>query len=670
VSSKANRGGRRGGEHPGGSGAVLGIRLLRFSGAQGVSLALGTVLQMVSVLVVAAYLGPDDMGRYALLIFLASLAVQVLSLPSKPGTIRRVFGGGDDEGDDDDEDADIAASPERALGTGLAWAILLGLVGAAVMVALREPIADVLLGEGADPTLVVWAAVLVVGWTVFKLASIVIWLERRPSAFLIADSSRPTLGLVALIAFLAAGQGLEGAIAGTALGTLVASAIPLTLLRGSYVPCFELSEVWQIMLKGKDRAPIVSSFWFIQNADIFLLSRFISDTDLGIYNLASRTGLVVALLPQGFRIAMRALRKGVAFEAVQEQYGKATAQGQLLGYFVLLSVFAVLVMVLLGTVIVDAAPPEYADAAGLIPFCAAGFVMSPLLRTVNGSVSVSHNRAKFISGVVGGALVFAAVIVLLAPEIGAYAAPLAMLIGLGGPATLLFVNGQVGKKPLKFPYSEVMRAIVLAAVVGGAFQLLPELPTVAELSIALVLIAVYLGLLVVLRVVPAHHWGPLLHMARSLARGTPVNVNPRKGLRAIDPADREELRVAVIHGLPAERLAPDGDAEAGEGEHLVHSLRLVGENAGVAVGERTGHDLQISVFLFEDAPPAVRDVSMGKLLDAGASASDLRALEDLVSHLARVPDDAWEGHPAGGRRLIRRRAIRRRRARGSASRNA
>jgi hypothetical protein len=192
--------------------------------------------------------------------------------------------------------------------------------------------------------------------------------------------------------------------------------------------------------------------------------------------------------------------------------------------------------------------------------------------------------------------------------------------------------------------------------------------TLLELFVAVALIGLYLVGIVVFRIVPERHWGPLLHMARSFARGTPVNVNPRRGLRAIDPGQREELRIAVIHGLPVERLAPDGDTTS-EGERLVRVLRTVGQNAGIAVGEQTAYDLQISVFLFEDAPPAVRDVSMGKLLDAGATAADLRALEDLVAHLARIPDDAWEGAPAGGKRLIRRRAIRRRRARGSASRS-
>ena len=68
------------------------------------------------------------------------------------------------------------------------------------------------------------------------------------------------------------------------------------------------------------------SFWLVQNADIFILSRFIADTELGIYALASRLGFVVSFLPQGFRVAMRPLRKSAAFQAVRDQYGKATAR--------------------------------------------------------------------------------------------------------------------------------------------------------------------------------------------------------------------------------------------------------------------------------------------------------------------------------------------------------
>ena len=82
---------------------MLGVGVMRNSSVQAVSLIVANAMALVSVLVVAAYLGPDEMARFALLIFLAGLVAQVASLLVKPGTVRRTFGG-DDE-DDDDEDA-------------------------------------------------------------------------------------------------------------------------------------------------------------------------------------------------------------------------------------------------------------------------------------------------------------------------------------------------------------------------------------------------------------------------------------------------------------------------------------------------------------------------------------------------------------------------------------
>ena len=93
-------------DHPGGSGSVLGVRAMRYSGVQGTTLVLSNLTALALILVVAAYLGPEEMGRFALLLFLAGAVTQLLSLLCKPGTIRRTFGGGDDEDDDEDEDED------------------------------------------------------------------------------------------------------------------------------------------------------------------------------------------------------------------------------------------------------------------------------------------------------------------------------------------------------------------------------------------------------------------------------------------------------------------------------------------------------------------------------------------------------------------------------------
>jgi O-antigen/teichoic acid export membrane protein len=629
---------------------VLGVRVMRNTSVQGVSLLVGNAIQLISVLVVAAFLGPDEMARYALLLFLAGLTTQLLSLLVKPGTIRRTFGGGDDEDDDDDDDV-ASSSPPRTLGTGLAWAVLLGAVGTLAIYLLRRPLADGLLGDPDAENLVVWSGVLAGVWLVFKIADITLWLERRSGAFLIADTARPLLGLGALVAFLVADAGVEGAILGTAIGTGIAALIALVLLWGSYEPSFDLSEIKQIILRGGHRAPIVMSFWLIQNADIFILSRFVDHTELGIYSLASRLGFVVSFLPQGFRMAMRPLRKSAIFDAFRDQYGKQTAQGQLLGYFTLICILAVLIMVMCGQVLVDAAPAAYADAAPLIPFTAFAFVMPALYRTVNQNVNIPRKRPWFVGGVIAAAVMFIGITVLLVEEIDVYAAPVAMIIAFGIPASLLYIRGQRGGNPLRFPYREVLTALLLAVAIVGVFELLPEMSPVIELIIALALVGLWMVLLVPLRAIPQQHWRPLLHMLRSFRRGTPANFRARRGLRVLEPGEREQLRLAVGGRIPRERLEP---AAGDEGIRLVEALRRVGRRGGIPVHRSTAYDAGLAVVLFEDASTAVRNASVRRTLAEGADANDVRALEDLVSHLAKVPPDGWEGRKASETRSQRR----------------
>jgi O-antigen/teichoic acid export membrane protein len=653
-----NKGAEQRHDHPGGSGAVLGVRVMRNSSVQALTLIVANVMQLVSVLVVAAFLGPSEMARFALLTFLAGLVTQIASLLVKPGTVRRTFGGGDDDDDDDDDDDVVSSSPPHTLGAGLAWAVALGLISAGLIYIFKRPVADVLLGDPEDENLVALAGLLSGAMLVFKICDITLWLERRPVAYLIADTSRPLLGLGALTAFLAAGAGVEGAILGTLIGTAAAGIVGVILLAGSFEPNFDLAEIKQIILRGRYRAPIVMSFWLVQNADIFILSRFVDHTELGVYSLASRLGFVVSFLPQGFRMGMRPLRKSAMWDAFQEQYGKRTAGGQLLAYFCLICILAVLAMVLGGQVLVDIAPPSYSEAASLIPFTAFAFVMPALYRTVNQNVALPNKRPLFIGGVVVAALLFIGVTWALAGAIGVYAAPIGMIVGFATPALFLFIRGQRGKKPLYFPYRELATALALAVVIAAAFELLPEMNKFVELAIAFALLALWIVLLAPLRAIPPEHWKPLIHMIRSFRSGTPADFRPRKGLRSLDPQMREELRQAVVGRLPRERLRPDaGD----EGLRLVTALRRVGEEGGIPVGRRSEHDAETAVHLFEDASTAVRNASMRRLLELGAEANDLRALDDLVNTLARAPVEAWEDRP------VKRRGHRRRRRRAAAA---
>ena len=658
-----------------GSGAALGFRLVQNLSVQGVALVGGSLLQLATIGVVAAVLGPSDLGRYSLLLFLGALATMIFSLAAKPGTIRRTFGGGDDEDDDEDEDKEVtSSSPKHSLGAGLLWSGVLGVVATAVVVAFREPLGDLLLGGEHDASLVLWAGVLGGAGVLHKVASISLWFERRPTSFLIVEIARPALSLAVMSAALAAGAGLDGAIAGAAAGTAVAALLAAALLKGSYEPNLDPTEVLEIAKGAGRRIPIVIPLWVIQNADVFLLSRFVDHADLGVYALAAKLGFVVSFLPQGFRMAMRPMRKGVAFKAVRSEYGRSTSAGQLLGYFLLLSLVSILAMVLLGGVLIDVAPPEFAGAAPLIPLTAAALVMPALWRTVNGQTAwPGKSRAKFVAGTIGAALVFIAVTLALAPEIGIYAAPVAMLIGLWLPVGYFFVSTQLGPSPIDFPYAGIAKAIVAAAVIGVGYQLLPDFSTVLELLLAVALLGFYALLLLVLRVIPEHHWPALAQMASAVFKGQSHRFNPRLGLRALEPDDNARLRVAITAGLPPEALAAPAsnplpparekakDSERTEGARLVRVMRSVGVIGGATVMERSRWDGGIAEFLFADEPPAVRNASMRALLNDGAEATDLRALEDLAGHLAKVPADAWTGTlAADSPKARRRRALGRR----------
>jgi O-antigen/teichoic acid export membrane protein len=637
---------------PGGTGAVFGMRMIRLSGVQGTAVVINALLQLAALMLVVQFLGPSELGRYSLLLFLGALITHVLHIAVKPGTISRTFGGGDEDDADDEEDgAEASSSPKRSLGVGLIMSVVLGAAGAVAVVLLREPIADLLLGGSGDENLVLLAGILGGVGVVFRVASMTLWFERRPSAYLVAEVARPAISIAVLTPLVATGLGVEGALIGVTAGTAAAAGLSVLMLSGSYEPAIDLGEAGAIARTGAIRAPILLSLFTIQQADVFLLSRFVDHADVGIYTLASRLGFVATFAPQGFRVAMRPLTKSVLMPAAQEEYGKSIFRGQLLGYFLLLCISGVLLMVLTANLLIGLAPDDYADAAPLIPLSAAALMMPALYRTVNTTVTwPGKTRVAFIVGTVSGALAFIGLTLLIGPELGIYAPPVALLASLGTAVVITFVRGQLSERRIDFPYGEVATALGIATVIGLGYEALTPLGTWADLALAGLGMALYVGLLFALRVIPERHLPALGQMARASVHGRPDAFNPRRGLRSLEPGQREALHAAVMTRIPEAELLAEEDGRAGEpvpvrgssqGEDLVRALRRAGVGGGLQVSHSSEHDAEIARFLFADEPIAVRQATMRRLLAAGEQPGDLRALEDLVAHLAKLPPRVW-----------------------------
>ena len=641
-----------GGGPAGGTGAALGTKVLRYSGIHTVGVVVSNVLTFASIVVVANFIDPGAFGQLGLLLFLVGLMTLLFTVASKQGTMKRTFGGDDDD-EDDDEDADLSTNPRRTLGTGLVLISLVSVLGTGVTILLAGPIADGLLGGDGDRSLIIWAAIAGGTGAVYRVASITIWLERRPYPYIAVEASRPIFTLAVIVPALVAGAGLEGAIAGTAVGSALATVFALVLLRGSWAPCFDLREAIAIYRKGAIRVPLVASMWTVGYADIFLLSRFVSDADLGTYTLASRAGFLAAFLPAGYRKALRPLQKTTTFRAVEDQYGVGEARGIQFGYFALMLSGVMVAITVFANVVVRVAPSSYADAAPLIPLLALGLTAPTAYRMLNKSVKYGNKRYPFIAGAVVAALLFIGISLLLIPAIGLEGAPVAMMIAFVPPAIFIFWRSQTGQSPIKLPWRSMLTSAGLAAAIAAVHSQLDLGGLIPQVVIGLVAVGLWVVLTATLGGIPTYHRRALLEMARGLlGRSGGLGFEPAGGLAALPRPQRRALRRAILGRKPAP-AATDGLLEVDDGDEarlLVEVLRRVAVEGGtpglpldydsLAEPER---DRAIGEFLFAPGPIAGRDQIGKRLINDGvADAYDLHTLEETIAKLRATPRAIWK----------------------------
>jgi O-antigen/teichoic acid export membrane protein len=676
--------------HPGGTGAVLGTRLARFSSFQGLSLLVTNVLHFASIPVVARFLGPQALGAYALLFFLTGLITQIIHLVSKPGTMMRTFGVADDDDDDvedDDEDKQgepVSTRPAYTLGVGIIWCTFLSLSVIGIVFVFREPIAQFLLHDSGQADAVVFATITGALWAIFKLGEMVYWFESRPLAYAIVDATRPLFNLIAIIVILSLGAGVKGAVLGQAIGTTVATVLCIFFLRKSFQLGFSFRELAEILKRGAIRIPIASSMWTVQNADSFILSRFLDHKSIGLYNLASRTGFMVAFLPQGFRMALRPLRKTAVYRAYRQEYGIAVAQGQLLAYFILITLTAVLAMVLGGEILITIGGPHFKSAAPIIPLTALAMSMPALYRTVSSMSVYPNKRTTFILATIVVAILYVGLMIMLLGNtgLGIYTAPISLLIAFMIPIIFMFLRSQLGEEPIEFPYLAMLQATGVAVAIAVIYHFVRPDDKWIQLALIAPVMCVWFASLFLLRIIPKYHWEPIRHIAFSAFKGSALRFDAGAGLDSLKPRERRALRTAVLDRMPAQELVSmTGDGadgtdggesggdlaewmisndrnrdDAAEGARLVRLLRQAGQRGGVPVAETSEVDAGISLFLFSDQPVAVRLAKMRELLSAGSNPHELRTLEDIRDALVKAPETAWgagkggagKGGPKGG----------------------
>ena len=618
---------------------ALGARITRDTGIYVIGAVAGFTLALISVAVITHYLSPAEFGELALMLVLAAFLTVFYNVGTLQGTFGWVFGSAGEEELEDDAEQSASGTKRRALGTGLITTVVIAAIGTAVIVPLAPWLAGVILGDSSKEELIIIAAASAAAGAIWRLVSNILRLERKPREFVLLNSARPVLVVGAVIPLVASGGGVEGALLGTAIGSVLAVAIGLVVTRHSYKLTWDRIDARMIVLRGRIFVPIIISIWIAQNVDIYALSWFAPEEEVGLYRLANRLGAFLDYFTAALFMAWTPLSGTSTFAAAAAERGKEVLGGRLLTYFLLAGFLLVLFMTVAADTLVRIAPPDYAEAAPLIPLMGAAFLSYGLLVAVFRISAFPGKMKAYILAAITSAAVFLASAFVLVPWLGAYGAASSVIIGFLTGAAGLMYRSQRGPNPVQIEYRRILAGLALAGVCLGLARGLGPLagswqPAVEAL--AFVLFPVGLVAFGIVSGEDRRAIGRIVHEVlpkRSRASGD---------FRALPPDGVFALEAVVVRQWSVTRLADHLGTEVRETEtRLVWLMRDIGGGT-----PRTDEDQRIAEYLFSDMPVAERDALARQLWSEGVDPADLHTLERVLEELKRLPRRAWE--EAGG----------------------
>jgi len=596
----------------------LARRLGRDTSLYASSTVITFVFGVVQVAVMTRLLSLDEFAALALLTVFAAMLTLGYNLGTLQGTLMWVFGGGEEDVASDDDEASRAGASEkrRTLCSALIATALLGAFGTAVVALAAPTLSFWIAADRAYADALVWATAAGGTGAVWRLVINVPRFERRPAAFVALSTLRPALCLAATTSLVASGHGVAGALAGLAVGTVVASALCVAITRRSYELALEPRHVRTVVRKGAVYIPALGAVWIVHNAEIYFVSAFASTSDVALYRLASRLGSGASYFSSAFLMALLPLGATAAHRAAEREHGSRLS-ARLLSYFVLCGIWVTLALGVLADLLVQVAPSTYAEAAPLIPLIALAFLVHGAFVLTYRYAELPNKRRRYAELSIVAAVLFVVLVALLVPWLGAYGAPAAQAGAFGAALGALMVIAARNGKPFVLEARPVLAGFAIGAAVLIVRAAIPAGTEAAQLALDVAVVVAFPAFVVALGVIPVGG----VRSAIADARGTLRRDRPsRSGVERL-PAESRQLLRAQGSTLSDDELA-----------RAVRSLR---EIAGAPEPADASWDSDVGAYLLADLNGIDHDALARRLWTNGVEPAEIAMLEDTLRALRR-----------------------------------
>jgi len=620
-----------------------GARMLNFTSILAVGAASATLLAVVRIAVLTRVLEISVYGQLTLLIITAGLVMMLLRMAIVTGTLVTAFRG---EEDDDlgagDSTAEAPPSPEPTmseskaiLGTGLTATLLITVLASSLAYLFGEPLNELLIGS--TTSLQIALAVLLGGFdATFHLSSTISRYERLPVRFVLLQLFNAVSGLALATLLALAGLGLTGAILGLASGTLLSTLVALWTNRHRFT--LHLSPSYLALL-SKRGAPIIGitlGFWIFRHTDLFLVSRYLTESDVALYRAAARIGAIASAFLGAVLLARGPLLQGPLRDTANPNEIASAADARLFTYVLLLGLWLLVAFVLTRDLLIMVAPPEYSAAAPLIPLLGLAALSVTTLTLTYRTSKLKRKKSLMVGVLLAMSATLMLLSVWLIPHLALTGAALASIFPALFASVFYFVVSQrYSDSPLTLHGMRLLAAFVIAVVYVLLILPLGGLLNGYELALNLVAALAFPAGLIVCRVLPLGEVRSLIRLL-SLARSTQSDWNHRVSLLGDD--DLRLLTKYLRQNTSARNTSAQmGLSEAAFFARLTRVLCRVGQYKMDSMSEEeAGRRLDM---LREARGSEIADPHTN--LSASVDNSDLASIEAIATQLESMPERRW-----------------------------
>lgn len=324
--------------------------------------AIQTLVAFLLVPVYTHYLAPAQYGQLEILNTILLIMTMILSFGFASAAIKV-----------HEKDCKSENEKKEVLGTMYLFVIPIASIITFVLFLFSKDIIRVLLGEEADINLFYLVLGLNIA-TIFLMLSLALLRVKEKSLHYILLSFLRfaiTLGLnIYFVVFLK--LGIFGILLGNLIAFIVASLVFLpTVIRNTR---FIISSKYlkKLFYFGIAIIPAAIASWIMDLSDRYYLKHFSDFTEVGIYSLGYKIGMVISvLMVTPFQLAWPTISYALA-----KKDGAKQIYARVLTYFLFISSLAALAITLFSSQIIElVAPDNYSEASIIVPFVGFSYIL-------------------------------------------------------------------------------------------------------------------------------------------------------------------------------------------------------------------------------------------------------------------------------------------------------